>query len=190
MEATTTGPTESRLSGGSRPAGLQERLRASDRRALGEVYDLYAQRIYGLALWWSGRVEEAEDVVQETFVRLWQKRHLVARARNLEAYVLRMAKTVAAGRHRRRKPSEALDEAVLVRAEYSDPARAVDAARLSSHLHSLSPKLRTAVFLHSFLGHSFRQMGAILGIPTFTAASRYRLALERLKQMMEVSDDG
>lgn len=167
---------------------VASRLLASDRGALADLYDLYATRIYGLALWWSGRSEEAEDVVQETFVRVWEKRHLVARANDLEAYLLRMAKTIAVGNHRRRKPSEPLEEAALVVTTEADPERSVDASRLSGHLHALSPKLRAVVYLHSFLEYPFRQVGSVLGIPMFTAASRYRLAVERLKKMMEVSD--
>lgn len=52
--------------------GVQRRLVASDRTALADLYGLYARRVYGLALWWSGAVEEAEDIVQETFVRVWE----------------------------------------------------------------------------------------------------------------------
>lgn len=177
-----------RAGSGRQPSGLRQRLRVADRTALGDLYDLYARQIYGLALWWSGRVEEAEDVVQETFVRVWEKRHLVARARDLDAYLLRMAKTIAAGRHRRAKVSEPLEEAALLLPADLDPERQIDASRLSRHLHRLSPKLRSVVYLHSFLDLSFRQVGVVLGIPMFTAASRYRLALERLRQMMEISD--
>lgn len=187
MEATTIETAEV-VSAPMSAARLQARLGNSERAALGDLYDLHARHIYGLALWWCGRVEEAEDVVQETFVRVWEKRHLVARARDLEAYLLRMAKTVAAGRHRRRKPTEPLDEANLVLAAEGDPVRAVDAARLSAHLHRLSPKLRAVIYLRVFLDHSFRRTGSILGIPTFTAASRHRLAIERLQRLMEVSD--
>ena len=69
-----------------------------------------------------------------------------------------------------------------------DPVRQLDASRLSRHLHALSPKLRAVVYLHSFCDPSFREVGAILRIPLFTAASRYRLAIDRLKKMMESSD--
>lgn len=116
------------------------------------------------------------------------ERHLVGRANDVEAYLLRMAKTIAAGRHRKRRVSEPLDEHLLLVATDFDPERQVDAARLSGYLHRLSPKLRTVVYLHAFLDHSFRQAGSILGIPTFTAASRYRLAVERLRKMMDSAD--
>ncbi len=167
---------------------IKKRLLSSDRSALADLYDLYHRKIYGLALWWSGSVEEAEDIVQETFVRVWEKRHLVGRARELEAYLLRIAKTIAIGRGRKRRPTESIEDHPLVLAVGPDPERQAEAARLSDRLRTLSPKLRTAVYLRGFLGYSFRQTGSILGVPTFTAASRYRLAIQRLRQLMESKD--
>lgn len=186
MEAVTVDAT-TRLASEDMDA-VRRRLLAADRTVLADLYDAYARRIYGLALWWCGRREEAEDVVQDTFVRVWEKRRLVARAYDLEAYLLRIAKTMAARRYRKQRPEAPLEAVELVEAVVDDPVRRLEAARLSARLHRLSPKLRAVVYLHGFLDHSFRQTGIILGIPTFTAASRYRLAIERLKRLMEVSD--
>jgi hypothetical protein len=45
-------------------------LAAGDAAALGAVWDLASRRLYGLALWRTGREEDARDVVQDVFVRL------------------------------------------------------------------------------------------------------------------------
>ena len=83
--------------------------------------------------------------------------------------------------HRRRRPAVELDDLLLV-ATAADPARGVDAARLTRWLHRLPARQRGALFLRFFAELSFAEIGRILGIPTFTAASRCRLGLARLRR--------
>ena len=42
------------------------------------------------------------------------------------------------------------------------------------------------MFLRHFMGMSFREMAAVTAVPTFTAASRYRLAMRRLRRLIGV----
>ncbi|MCM3877864.1 MAG: hypothetical protein NEA02_15770, partial [Thermoanaerobaculia bacterium] len=49
-------------------------LAAGDPAALETIWDLASRRLYGLALWRTGREEDARDVVQEVFVRLASRR--------------------------------------------------------------------------------------------------------------------
>ena len=67
----------------------------------------------------------------------------------------------------------------------NDPDRAIDASRATELIGRLSKDHREVVFLRHFGDCTFKVIGAVLGIPTFTAASRYRLALRRLRKMME-----
>ncbi len=168
----------------SRVRLLARELAVGSREALAELYDLLADRVYGLALWMTANREDAADVVQQTFVRVWEKCRLVGRAREPEAYVLRIARSVASDCVRRRPPSgRPLEEGLLV-AVLPDPTKAVDAARLSRLLARLPAGQRAVLYLHCFAGLSFREVGEILRVPTFTAASRYRLALDRLRGWM------
>jgi RNA polymerase sigma-70 factor (ECF subfamily) len=66
----------------------------------------------------------------------------------------------------------------------SDRARAIDAARASSLLAQLPPAQRDVIFLRHFADCTFAVIGDITGVPTFTAASRYRLGIERLRRLM------
>lgn len=91
---------------------------------------------------------------------------------------------------RRRKTdrrTEPLDTVPYLAAPENDVARGVDAARASRLVSELPPAQRDAVYLHHFAGCSFAEIGRITGVPTFTAASRYRLGLARLRRLMEVA---
>ncbi len=162
------------------------RLAAGDVEALAGVYDACAARLYALALWRTGSAEDAADVVQEVFVRLARAGEGLARVRRPLAYLLRMTHNVAVSTLRGRREHRDVD--TLLVADPGAGAEARFAARqAAAQLAKLPPKLREAVYLRHFEGLSYREIGDVTGVPTFTAASRYRLALARLRRMMGVS---
>ena len=69
----------------------------------------------------------------------------------------------------------------------ADPGTAADAARASRLLLGLPPAQREAVYLRHFAGLSVAEVGDVTGVPTFTAASRYRLGIGRLRKLMGVA---
>jgi RNA polymerase sigma-70 factor (ECF subfamily) len=159
------------------------RLAAGDAAALAEIYDAHAERIFGLALWITRSRADAEEVVQTVMVKLAGMGDGLRRIRRPAPYILRMARAaaldIAAGRAARRE--EPVESALFV-ADGSDPLRAAEASEMESLLARLDAAQREAVYLHLFEGFTFREVGRITGAPTFTAASRYRLALERLRK--------
>ena len=161
-------------------------LAAGDLDALEVIYDLCAADLFGLALWRTGSREDAADVVQELFVRLAGRGAKLWRVRDPRAYLLAMAHSAAVDVLRRRKVTVEADDAVL-EPVLADPGTAADAARASRLLLGLPPAQREAVYLRHFAGLSFAEVGDVTGVPTFTAASRYRLGIGRLRKLMGVA---
>ena len=62
----------------------------------------------------------------------------------------------------------------------------VEARRTSRLLLELPPAQREAIYLRHFAGCSFAEIGRATSVPTFTAASRYRLGIRRLRDRMGV----
>lgn len=161
---------------------LQE-LAAGDIDALERVWAFSARDLYGLALWRTGVREDAEDAVQEVFVRLARSPHAAAQAHKPKAYLLSMAYRAATDVFRQRHRQK-VDAPASLMATGSDPARTADAERASRLLHELPPKQREVVYLRHFQELSFGEIGRVVGVSLFTAASRYRLALRRLRRLM------
>lgn len=155
--------------------------------SLGELYDLAAPRLYGLALWRTANAEDARDVVQEVFVRLAEKRHRLAKVRDPLSWLLTVTHRVAVDLTRRRRLREALpiDEEVILASSGEDPDLAVDAERASALMMQLPAAQREVVYLRHFAEYTFAAIGDVVGVPTFTAASRYRLGLRRLRRLLE-----
>ncbi len=161
-------------------------LAAGDPTALEMVWDIASRRVYGLALWRTGCEEDARDVVQDVFVRLASRRGELRRVARPGEWILAITHNAAvdAMRRKTRRRMEPLESAAHVSAPRIDPERAAAAAAASRALAQLSPEQREAVLLHHVAGCSFREIGTISGVPAFTAASRCRLALARLRRLM------
>ncbi len=154
-------------------------------RALEELYDAAAGRIFGLALWRTGSREDACDVVQEVFVRLVEQGERLRRVRKPKAWVLTVAHRAAVDATRRRRKSEPLESCRFLESTSGDADRELDADRAGSLLAGLPSTQREAVYLRHFADCTFAEIGRITGVPTFTAASRYRLGISKLRELME-----
>jgi RNA polymerase sigma-70 factor (ECF subfamily) len=156
--------------------------------ALDLIWDRCARELSGLALWRTGSTADAEDAVQEVFLKLASSPKALATATRPRAYLLTMAHRAAVDQLRRRR-ERPLDAAVLLVGPAIDPTRTADAEQASRLVQGLPPKQRTAVFLKLFAGLTFEEIGRVTGVPTFTASSRYRLAIGRLRRQMGVAHD-
>lgn len=162
-------------------------LSAGSVRALETLYDLAAARLFGLALWRTGNREDACDVVQEVFVRLAENRPRLKKVNNPRAWLLSVAHRVAVDvtRRRKRRKTEPMESCRFLEAPEEDAERSLDAAKAAGALAALPGAQREVVYLKHFAGCTFAEIGRATGVPTFTAASRYRLGMAKLRDRME-----
>jgi RNA polymerase sigma-70 factor (ECF subfamily) len=168
-------------------AALLAEVAAGSEAALAALYRALSAPVYALALWRTGSRDDAAEVVQETFLRVARERDRLVRVRRPRVWVLTIAHRLAvdALRRRRRHAADPGAELALLAAPAADPGRGVDAQRASALLAALPDRQREAVYLHLFEGLTFAEVGSVAGVPTFTAASRYRLAIARLRRALE-----
>ena len=159
-------------------------LSAGRRDAVERVWDLMADDLFGLALWRTGSTADAEDAVQEVFLRLSSTPARVTTVHNPRAYLLRMAHNAAVDAARRREAP--MPEVGPTLVAIDDVEARIDGRKASDLLLELPVAQREVVFLRHFAGLSYREIGEVCRIPTFTAASRHRLAINRLKDLLGV----
>jgi RNA polymerase sigma-70 factor (ECF subfamily) len=129
---------------------------------------------------------DAEDAVQDGFVRFWKSRQ---RARDATAYLFACVRSAAmdVSRGRRRRDRHHVDlpandvgaEPLFDRLEREELAGAVEAA-----LATLSPEQREVLVMKIWGELTFAQIAAALAINADTAASRYRYALGHLQSAL------
>lgn len=176
---------------------LLQRAQTHDPDALNRLVELYSRRVFGLLYRLTGSRDVAEDLMQETFLRVVRTIDRYEHAGKFEAWLFRIAANLARDRARqigRRGATSSLDEgaADLLPAgndRRSDgPAGAVirteAGERLTAALRRLSDAEREIIMLRHFSELSFRDIADILGVPLGTALARAHRALNRLRAEM------
>jgi RNA polymerase sigma-70 factor, ECF subfamily len=166
-----------------------KRLAKGDHAAFAELYDSYADRIHHYLMVFLGSKEDAEDALQETFIRLARNCKRLASVENLTAYVFTIARNEALRLAGRRKSRESLTSTIQkqqlfedVEAGYPQPDDYAEAATIA--LRGLEPDLREIVELKYFAGLTFREIADVTGCPQGTVATRYRTALEKMRVIL------
>jgi RNA polymerase sigma-70 factor (ECF subfamily) len=165
---------------------------AKDERAAGMLYDRFASRIYGLGIVMLGNDQAAQDLVQDTFVKLWRTADRFDPLRGrVETWVLLVARSLAIDSIRRRVTEARSLERIGVSPE-EDPSPGPDdrvtivdlTERAQQAMDALSPVQRSALELAYFGGRTVSEVAALEGIPLGTAKTRIHSALLRLRGAM------
>jgi RNA polymerase sigma-70 factor (ECF subfamily) len=170
---------------------LIQRAQAGD---FGAFADL-ARRHQGTALRVAtvvlGRVDGAEDVVQDATVRAWRSIARFERGRPLRPWLLRIVANVARNERRSegRRSQLALRAGALSARSAASPEEAVvtdaERARVTDALNRLGPDDRLTVGLRYFEQLSEREMAEVLDCPAGTVKSRLARAMGRLRTELE-----
>ena len=141
--------------------------------------------VYNVVYRWLWREEEAADVVQEAFLRLWRMRDDV-KAQTVEALVFRIAVNLASNRRRSRKLWQwtglaALAELGDTQTPESSLASARDRQAVRDAIDALPEKLRRVVVMTELSGLSYAEVAEALQIPQGTVGSRRSAALATLR---------
>ena len=147
--------------------------------------DRHGAALVLLARQWVPSRADAEDVVQEAFVRFWRSRH---RAADPTAYLYACVKHCALDWQRDRKRRSRREE-VAARPEaetlFAGPLEQDERrAAIEAALRSLPETQREVLVMKIWGGLSFPQIAEALQISANTAASRYRYALAKLREQL------
>jgi RNA polymerase sigma-70 factor, ECF subfamily len=157
------------------------------------LYERFAARVYGLGIVMLGNEAAAQDLVQDTFVKLWRSADRFDQARGrLDTWVLLVARSLAIDALRRRvldaRTAEYAHQEIDVSADPGpdEVAETADlAGRARRAMTSLSPGQRAALELAYFGGKTTAEVAELEGIPLGTAKTRIRTALLKLREAME-----
>jgi RNA polymerase sigma-70 factor (ECF subfamily) len=167
------------------PDDLLDGLVAGRERAFAALYDRCGPALFRVAAAIAGSREEAEDAVQDVFVGLVRAGERLRGVRNLRAYLFASVRRAAVRRSRCVRPAALTAADVPDTAAWHDNGDVETADRLERALASLPAAQREVVALHVDGGLTFDECGEALGVSPNTAASRYRYALEKLRDALK-----
>lgn len=178
---------------------LMQRVAAREEAAVGELYDRFGSLVFRMAYQTMPSRAEAEDAVQEIFVRLWRTadRYDPKRAA-LVTWVMLLSRRHLVDKLRRQRArikATSMDEASST---FSPPVRPTESdnllnaerfGELMKRVEEL-PELQRTVITRAYLGgQTLRQIGEELDTPLGTIKSALSRALVRLRERVQVSEE-
>lgn len=179
-----------------------------DAAAVTELYARYHRRILNYLYRFTGSREAAEDLTQETFIRVVRNLGRYRPTGSVGGWICRIAKNLAlnAIRDRKGKPEISLDETkenaegeemtpmdgvADTRATPAQEAgRAEAEAAVQKALQELPPVYREAVILCDIQGSSYKEAAEVLGCPIDTVASRLARGRAKLAELLGYLKEG
>jgi len=154
-----------------------------DERAWESLVRSHTRRIFNYCLRYTGRRDEAEDITQEIFVRIYRNLgSFRAESGGLQSWILSVARNLVVDHYRKERRfrswlgSDEMETMQVEDRKTLSPSRAYDQAEarclLSLALAALSPDLREAVRLRDLDGMSYQQVAETTGVSEGTVKSR------------------
>lgn len=170
-----------------------------NRGAFAELVDLYKSRIFHLAYRMLGNRQEAEDVVQDTFLRMYEHLSSFDRSRKFSTWLYRIATNLCIDRLRRRRSVYSLDADMtegdnmdgysVLRSDAPGPEEALVLTErqrmVLEAIDALPDKYKTAVALRYYQDLSLQEISEIMQIPVSTVKTRIHRGREYLRRKLE-----
>ncbi len=172
---------------------LLKRLRRGEPSAQRQLYDIYAPQLYGLALRYSGSPEEAQDVLQEAFIKIFKYINTYKERGSFEGWIRKIVINAAiANFHKQEKHrfQEDITEIYEINIEnYSPEDSEFTMDELLKAIQSLPKGYRTVFNLYAIEGYKHKEIAEILGIDVSTSKSQYHRARMLLqKKLLELKN--
>lgn len=184
-------------------AALFLRAKKGDETAFAGLVDRYEKLVYNLAYQYMGNAEDAADVSQETFIKLWRSLSVFRQESSLSTWVFRIAQNCALDALRKRSVRRTVSltveeddgeergreiELVDTNPDH-DPAvrseRRERRAAVREAIAALHAEHREILVLRDIEGYSYAEIGEMLGLEQGTVKSRISRARLQVKDFLE-----
>ncbi len=171
---------------------LIEEVKNGNRKAYSELVKRHQKVLLRMALRFVKSLDLAEDVVQESFIKAYEKLNLFEGRSSFKSWLFQIAVNTAKNKLRdnKRKTTDidTVQMAVSAIAETS-LVQAALATQIQEEVDKLPLKQKTALILRVYEDLSFKEISDIMDCPYDTAKANYRHALLKLKEVFEQRED-
>lgn len=162
-------------------------FKQGDRLAFAELFARYKNAVYGYVRRRVNDPGRAEEITQDVFLALVQRRNGYEVQASFRTYLYRIALNRIASEHRKKSRSEALPARPACGRENSGGAAAGDplvVAQVRRALAQLEPEQREVVVLREYQGLSYEEIAQVLQVPVGTVRSRLFRARMALRDLL------
>ncbi len=168
---------------------LLKRLKLHEEQAYQFLYDHYSKALFVIIKQIITQQEAAEDLLQETFVKIWQNIHTYDGSRGrLYTWMLSIARNLSIDRTRSKEFNKQSKTATLQDTVYTsvptEEARVVDIG-LRKVLSTIPEENARLIDLAYFKGYTQEEIAKILAMPVGTVKTRMRSAIANLRKIIK-----
>lgn len=177
---------------------LIARFQTGDEQAYVELVNRYRDRLMNFVFQFLGDMEQSEDVVQDTMLKLFEKKHYYREIAKFSTWIYTIARNLANTelRKRKRRKVTVLSQMTRDEREYELPAIQPEtgqevqneyaAKQIQVAIHALPEHFKTVIILRDIQELSYDDISSIVGVPLGTVKSRINRA--RLQLQADLKD--
>ena len=130
----------------------------------------YKNKLFRFAMSIVGNATEAEDVVQEVFIKIWQNRQQINKLNSLEAWSMKLTKNLSIDKLRsKHRRTDGLDNVVEISSREATPDKATELndtmSRIKALMFQLPDKQRQILQLRDIEGMTYEEISQVLELP-------------------------
>ena len=163
---------------------------AGDRTSQAALYTMYAPKMLGTCLWYAKNKEEAEEILQDGFIRVFRFIHQFSGKGSFEGWIRKIMVNAALQKHRKNNPLmivSPLERSIIEIPEFPDILEKLASKDLLKMVQNLPPSYRIVFTLHVLEGMKHREIAQLLGISEGTSKSNLFDARNLLKKALTIS---
>jgi RNA polymerase sigma factor (sigma-70 family) len=162
---------------------LLEGCRRGDRKMQQELYNRFAPKMYGVCLRYASNAEEAEDILQEGFIKIFNKINSYRGEGSFEGWIRRIFVNTAIEHFRKKTYMQPITETEenTVEGKYLSVLDSLAEKDIIQLIQQLSPGYRTVFNMYVVEGYTHKQIADLLGISEGTSKSQ----LSRAKLILQ-----
>ena len=154
-----------------------------DRDALNIIYKYMNRQIYAVAYSVLRDFSLADDVVQETYIKILEKAFSYRKGTNARAWVLSVARNIAIDMFRRRR-FEGSEDNLSEQSIRFDESAVVSSMEVKNALDTLDDEERQIITLKIYAGLKHREIASLLGITEEASKKKYQRAAVKLRDLL------
>lgn len=139
------------------------------------IYADYAATVYRIGFLFFRCRADAEDIVSETFIRLYEKKRDFSDENHLKAWLITVAKNICRNRYRSNKNIQPLGDNIPYAQDYT----------VMPELYKLEPNMRIAVYLFYYERYETKEIARMIRTTDAAVRTRLKRAREKLKKILE-----
>lgn len=168
-------------------AELMKMVKDGEERAFVTLIRRYQQLLLNFFYWLGADIYEAEDLIQETFLKLFRYRYKYRPYAEFKTFLYTLAYRSWVDTQRKQKRLIEVKECVSEKAEREEHLLRIEETEdVRMALTRLPDKLRSVLVLNIYQDMRYKEIAEVLGVPLGTVKSRIHLAVKQMRELLSV----